>query len=474
MKNNKWFKFIPSKIAFRLWGIMMGIVLMCTLFIWLVQVPLFEQNYITETVKKVESQLTPITEELKTTDLSTNANLLPYLSKIINGKAILVNDQGNLIQAYAYGMPIEQQFNNFIIDTYITNSPCYSSALDGTQKNMIVGQGTPFVMFQIGIPVTYENHKAVVILCNPLPEIYTVKDINQKQLILLSIILVLAGSIIAWLLSHRFTKPIHTIKDTVDRLASGELSAVPGLKLKDELGQLSSSVEELGKTLQRIDVLRKEVIANVSHELRAPLALIVGYSEMVRDISWNDDAARNENMDLIIRESQRLSRMVDDIMDYSQFQAGFINLNKDEYNLSEIVETEIETSKKMAADYNIKFELDGFENEISVHVDALKISQVMRNLLNNAINHTADGETIIISALQTDKLRVMVSNPGKPIPLEKIDMIWERYYSSQHHGTRRQGTGIGLSIVKTILNAHGFPYGVFYEDGYNKFWFEIV
>lgn len=467
-------KFIPSKIAFRLWGIMMGIVFLCTLFIWFVQVPLFEQNYVTETIKKVESQLSPIAEELRSTDLSTNKELLLYLSKIINGKAILANNQGNLIQAYGYGMPIEQEYNDFILDRYITNSPCYTAALSGTQKHMVTGQGTQFVLLEIGIPAIYDNQQAVVILCNPLTEIYTVKNINQRQLIILSLILVFAVSIISWLLSRKFTEPIHTIKNTVDRLASGELNAVPGLKLNDELGQLSSSVEELGNALQRIDVLRKEVIANVSHELRAPLALIVGYSEMVRDISWSDDAARNENMDLIIRESGRLSRMVNDIMDYSQFQAGFINLNQDEYNLCEIVETEIETSKKMAADYNINFKLDGFEDEISIHVDALKISQVMRNLLNNAINHTADGETIIVSATQTDKLRVTVSNPGKPIPPEKIDMIWERYYSSQHKGTRRQGTGIGLSIVKTILEAHDFPYGVFYEDGYNKFWFEIV
>ena len=159
---------------------------------------------------------------------------------------------------------------------------------------------------------------------------------NRRQLVVLSVILTAAAAVLA----RRFTRPILVIKKTVDQLAAGDLAAAPGLKRSDEIGQLSGSVEELGRALQRVDVLRKEVIANVSHELRSPLALIGGYAEMVRDITWKDEVQRNENLNLIISESRRMSEMVSDIMDYSQFQSGYLHLNKGSYDLREIVENE--------------------------------------------------------------------------------------------------------------------------------------
>jgi signal transduction histidine kinase len=280
---------------------------------------------------------------------------------------------------------------------------------------------------------------------------------------------------LAALLSRHFVKPIRIIKSTVDRLAKGELTATPGLSQKDELGQLSNSVEELSQALQRVDVLRKEVIANVSHELRSPLALIRGYAEMVRDINWKDDEKRNENLNLIIQEAGRMSEMVSDIMDYSQLQAGYVQLKKDWYNLYEIVESEVAHCKQNATEYGITIRLESTQQDIPVNVDAMKICQVMRNLLNNAVNHTADGEiiSVVIEKLNND-IRVSVINPGEPIPEEDRAIIWERYQRSQHHGGRKKGTGIGLSIVSTFLKAHGMLYGVDCKEGLTTFWFEYL
>lgn len=112
-------------------------------------------------------------------------------------------------------------------------------------------------------------------------------------------------------------------------------------------------------------------------------------------------------------------------------------------------------------------------SDIPVHVDALKISQVIRNLLNNAVNHTADHGIITVALTEKEnKVKVSVANPGDPIPIEDREIIWERYQRSQHHGGRKKGTGIGLSIVSTFLKAHDMPYGVECEDGMTTFWFE--
>lgn len=141
----------------------------------------------------------------------------------------------------------------------------------------------------------------------------------------------------------------------------------------------------------------------------------------------------------------------------------------------DIIESEISHCEKSAADHNIKIQLHGSPAEPPVYVDALKISRVIRNLLYNAINHTADGDNITVQLINVEHgIRVNVSNPGEPISEEDQKIIWERYQRSQHQGARRKGTGIGLSIVSTILSAHGMPFGVECENGLTTFWFEYL
>jgi signal transduction histidine kinase len=169
-----------------------------------------------------------------------------------------------------------------------------------------------------------------------------------------------------------------------------------------------------------------------------------------------------------------MSEMVNDIMDYSQLQAGYMKLNKDWFNLYEIIESEVAYCENSAAGYGIRIMLDSPRTDIPVLVDALKISQVMRNLLYNAINHTKDGAAIVVTVSESDTDRkVSVINPGEPIPEEERASIWERYQRSQHQGGRRQGTGIGLSIVSAILKAHGTRYGVDCTNGETIFWFAL-
>lgn len=465
-----------SKIVVRLWLIMMVLVVLSVAFMWVVQIFLFQQNYVNATVSEVQSRLEPIMEELKTKDLANNEQLVLPLSKATNGKMMVIDGDGKLIALYSAGHKLDAQSMEDMSDfiNYLKQTQEYQQILIGKSYHKIVRYNSEPIALEIGIPVLYGNRQASVVLYHSLDQLHTVLHINRNQLVMLSIILTLVAAIVAAWLSRRFVKPIRIIKCTVDKLAKGELTATPGLSLNDELGQLSDSVEELSQALQRVDILRKEVIANVSHELRSPLALIRGYAEMVKDINWRDDEKRNENLNLIIQEASRMSEMVSDIMDYSQLQAGYIQLKKDWYNLYEIVESEIANCEQSAAEYGITIRLESIQNDIPVHVDAMKICQVMRNLLNNAINHTADGGeiSVVIENLKS-KIKVSVINLGEPIPEEDRSIIWERYQRSQHHGGRRKGTGIGLSIVSTFLKAHDMQYGIDCENGLTSFWFEF-
>ena len=454
---------------------MMLLVVLGVAFMWIVQLFILEQRIIDSTATETLDKLQPVISRLETENLYDNEELMLSLSKAANGKMIVFDRDSNLISVYSSGYRLDRESIESLepLLNYLKNSEEYQHLIIGVAYNKVLRHGPDPIALEMGVPIHYGDTRASIILYQSLDQLHALLTLNRNQLIILSIALTLIAAFVAILLSRRFVKPVWVLKETVDKLAEGDLAATPGLTLKDELGQLSDSVEELGQALQRVEVLRKEVIANVSHELRAPLALISGYAEMVRDISWQDEEKRNEDLDLIIRESNRMSEMVNDILDYSQLQAGYIQVNREMYNLIEIIESEVLHSKPGADEYKISIAIDSYSNDIPVNVDAVKICQVMRNLLNNAVNHTADGETIRIVITKADEIiRVAVINPGEPIPDEDLEIIWEKYQRSQHVGRRNSGTGIGLSIVSTFLKAHDMPYGVKCADGFTTFWFE--
>ena len=450
---------------------MMLIVFFCVGFLWVVQIYLFEPNYLDASMTELENRVQSAIQDIAKEEISGRNNPLAFLSRSSNGKVFLVDKNGTVLFVYGSGMPVEvDETDTGKNKNYIMSN--YGQVLGGVTTREVEKHGKSNMSLIIGVPVIYEEESAALFVYNSLPEIQTMQDINRRQLLLLSIVMTSIVSILAFFLTRQFTTPINQIKSTVNSLAMGELSARITLRRKDELGQLSRSVEELGKALQKVDVLRKEVIANVSHELHSPLSLILGYSEMLRDITWKDSKRRKNDLNLIISESNRLCQMVDDIMDYSQLQAGYGKLNKEPCNLYEIIEQETALEKQIALEFQILIILESFSTEIPATIDALKISQVLRNLLNNAINHTADGEIIYITVSKNaEGVKIEIANPGAPIPEEDRDLIWERYRRTQHQAGRKQGTGIGLAIVSTILTAHGMQYGVDHVDGKNNFWF---
>lgn len=446
-------------------------------FLWVVQIWLFEPNYVDATISDLSSRTHDAIlelEELGKIDPKNNDNALYYLSKSIRGKVFLVDENGKVLFAYNRALITNQKEIKADRGYFIEKN--YAGVVAGTSLGFsyLSEHGDPIVV--IGEPTVYRGRPAAVILFHNVTELRALTELNRRQLLVVSAGLILAVSLVSFFLARTFTKPIFNIEETVRQLAKGNFSAVPSVRRKDELGSLSNSVKVLSEELQRIDILRKEVIANVSHELRSPLALITGYGEMVRDVNGSNEELRNRNMDLIIREANRLSEMVDDIMDYSQLQAGYSQLKLDIYNLYEVVESSVDYAREAAKQYGICIEFQSGATDIPLKMDALKMTQVLRNLLNNAINHTENGETIWVKVLpenQEGGVAVQVINPGAPIPPEEATLIWERYKRIQHQGERREGTGIGLAIVKTILEAHGMAYGVTSTENTNCFWFRF-
>lgn len=442
-------------------------------FLWTVQILLFEPNYINTTKESLLETVQETATSLE--DMAVDPTGLPdepllFLSKTIVGTLFLIDDSGEILSAYNNGQKLnidglKNEYNWLLSHApTVLNGESLSTVEDFEKSSAIL----------IGVPMTLFQRPAALLLSNTITQIEALQRLNRQQLFLFTVILTIFASTISFFLAQHFIRPIKTIKEAIVRLTKGELYSVTKLNRGDELGTLSESVADLSTELQRVDVLRKEVIANVSHELRSPLALITGYGEMVRDVSGSDERLRKEHMDLIISEAHRMSAMVDDIMDFSIMQAGYTQLKSEVWNTYEVVSSVVAYARGIANQYDITVDFEADRTNGNALFDRIKMEQVLRNLINNGINHTPKNERLLIKLTNTAAgTKVAVFNPGKDIPPEQLELIWERYQRVQHQAGHKEGTGIGLAIVKTILASHAFEYGAESKNGVTCFWFVV-
>jgi len=217
--------------------------------------------------------------------------------------------------------------------------------------------------------------------------------------------------------------------------------------------------DKITRELRKAEQLQRDLLANVTHDLRTPLTMIKGYAELVRDISGEDKEKREANLGIIIRESNRLSELVDDILVLSKMQADRDKIPKELTNLSEVV-------RNICADFpNVQTKID---DGLFAYVNKKGIESAIFNLISNANNH---GNEIMVKLVNKgEKVRFSVHDNGKGIVDEDLPKIWDRYYSK-----RINGTGLGLAITKEILQKNGAEFGVKSKVGVGSiFWFEIV
>ncbi|MBQ1340084.1 MAG: HAMP domain-containing histidine kinase [Ruminococcus sp.] len=298
--------------------------------------------------------------------------------------------------------------------------------------------------------------------------------IIKRQLMLITIVLIVAAFVISLFLSRRIASPIANITKSAENLAKGDFSTRFDGKGYLEAEKLADMLTYAEKELSRVDTMQRDLIANVSHDLRTPLTMLKAYAEMIRDLSGDNPVKRNEHLEIIINETDRLSLMVNDILDLSKLESGKQKLNISEFEISsklgEIIERFKGISEKMG--YNILFTPDSEKN---VRCDVSKIEQVIYNLINNAINYTGEDKQVFVRQINTPEgVLIEVEDTGDGIEEDKIKLIFDKYYRSENHKREVVGTGLGLSIVKAVLKLHNYDYGVRSTKGKGStFWFRI-
>lgn len=325
----------------------------------------------------------------------------------------------------------------------------------------------------VGIRLVDTKDGARVILVESLlsPVDATITTL-RTQLIYISLIMMILALGLAFLLSKSVTRSIIRVNKSAKRLGQGEFDVEFDGKDYREIAELSETLNHAARELAKVGGLQRELIANVSHDLRTPLTMIIAYSEVMRDIPGENTA---ENVQIVIEEARRLTDLVNDMLDVSKLQAGAVKLEKGPFNLTADIERVMERYAKLKEKegYQILFH---YEEEVLVEADAFKLSQVLYNLINNAINYTGEDKQVeVIQTVEGDWVRIQVKDTGEGIAPEDLENVWERYYKvDKNHKRAVQGTGLGLSIVKNILKLHGAEYGVESAVGEGScFWFRI-
>ncbi len=297
-----------------------------------------------------------------------------------------------------------------------------------------------------------DGRQTFLVITSSITPLNTTLEVIKNQMLLVSVAFVLLSLVFSFYASRRIAKP-----------ASGYR----------EVEELNNTLNYAKTELAATEKLQRELIANISHDLRTPLTLITGYGEVMRDLPGENTP---ENIQIIIDEATRLSTLVNDLLDLSKLQSGALQAQKQVFNLTDSVRAILERYSKLVEQegFDIRFES---KEEVFINADELRISQVIYNLVNNAVNHAGEDKTVIITQTVRDKLvRIEVIDHGEGIPADKLPYIWERYYKvDKEHKRGVIGSGLGLSIVKSILDAHKAHYGVRSTQGKGStFWFEIA
>ena len=284
----------------------------------------------------------------------------------------------------------------------------------------------------------------------------------RKELIVITIIVLILSYIMAYYLSNHISRPIKNMSDKARILATGnfDVEFLDNSKIL-EIEELSQSLNYAKNELNSMDEMKRDLLANVSHDLKTPLTLIKGTAEMLEDLHKDNPEKRSSDVQTIIEEVDRLTNLVNDILDLSKMSSIQEELMIEDFDLITLIQSILKR-------YDVLKEIEKYEfifhypkESIMIHADKKKMEQVIYNLINNAIQYTGDNNTIYIDIIIDKDILVKIRDTGKGIDDKEIPFIWDKYYKNKKkHKRNLVGTGLGLSIVKKILDQHHFSYGV--------------
>lgn len=440
---------MKNKLATKIFMYLAIFSLFILIFLFFFQVIFIDTFYEwtkTETIKNLSKDIL-VTE--RDTSLYDKLDRVSYKENVC---IELTNSNGdNLYSSYGNNCRLRSKTikRKFILSNKETNT--YNLVNNFTKEKSIMS-------------ATKLSNNLYIFISTSLIPLDSTINIIEQQLIVVSIVVLLLSIVVAYFISKRLSLPITKISKAAKLISKGKLKTkfetTSDIK---ELVDLTNTLNDMKDELSKTEELQKDLMANVSHDLKTPLTMIKAYAELILDININDKEKCKNNLNTIIEEVNRLNNLVNDILALTKVENDLDKLDISSFDLIKLIE-------KIVKQHNIYVIKDGYSiefihdniKELVIDADKKKIEQVIYNLLNNALNYTGEDKKVIIKVEDDDEdYTIMVIDSGKGIDKKEIDHIFDRYYrSKKNHKRYVYGTGLGLSIVKNILLLHNYEYGV--------------
>ena len=319
--------------------------------------------------------------------------------------------------------------------------------------------------------VTYSGEHCRVLVRYPLSPL--AQSVHQMQIyvVIIAAVAIIFTFFLSYFVAESMSRSLRDMSRTAQKLAAGDYTVEFTSAQYSEIADLSTALNYMKDEMKKSGDFQKELLANVSHDLKTPLTMIKAYASMIKEISGDDPEKRDKHLQVIIDESDRLTGLVDDVLSASKINSGLSQLNKKVFNLTEYLFGVINKFSYLGETqgYNIMVDIDA---NLYTFADEEKIGQVLYNLISNAVNYTGEDKSVYITlkySAEENRIKFAVRDTGKGIAEEELAHIWDRYYRSKDaHARPIKGTGLGLNIVKAILQGHSFNFGVTSKEGYGS------
>lgn len=466
-------------IRFRVWLAFFLLALGIVLFIGVLQVGLIRPYYRNAKIRTVQTVTNNIQSDL--IDKGTVSGINDALQEAVDNNACVViyNDSGSLIyRADSLGTGCIFNGESSLPAELATVDDRIALLEDGTDyshnlTNTVTGQ--EMIVYGRRIADVLGNY--YIFINSPLEPVDSVVSFFSTQYVMYMLLALAGASLLAFYIARRITKPIVDMKLQAQKLAKADYSASFNGGEFTETKELASTLNGANDMIRKTDELRRDLMANVSHDIRTPLTNIKAYAEMVRDVSGDDPQKREKHLNVIIRETDYMNNLVNDMSELSRMQSGTSELHMANMDMALKIREILEMDAPLIESGKLKIVAE-IPDTLTVYADETKIGQVIANYLSNAIKHTPAGGTIYVRASMLkdeETLHFEVQDEGEGISPEELPLIWNRYQKSSRTFSRTlTSTGLGLAIVKAIADVHHGTCGAESEPGKGStFWFEL-
>ncbi len=465
-----------KSLKFHVWLNFAFFILCVIVLLWIFQILFLQKFYVTIRTSDVRKAAENISEQFTGSSLSLSDVSERFESTATENDISYVIIDGDLSFTDYYNDPAliqnisnhKSYFRDMINLTVIKDDGCYDKINPGPVSN-----SEAIIICRRLCSKSGEIKGFMIFNSVITPVDSTIRMLKQNTYIITGILIIIS-LIISLIMSKSIAGPISKITKSATKLAHGEYNVDFDGGLFYETQELAKTLNYASSEISKIDELQRDLIANVSHDLRTPLTMVKAYAEMIRDLSGDKKEKREEHLKIIIDETDRLALLVNDMLDLSKLENGSQTLNYSSFDINSKLHDIISRYQGISNmnGYSINFT---DTTPVYVKCDIVKIEQVIYNLINNAVNYTGDDKQIYIyQTLEEKYVKITVTDTGKGISEDNIHQIFDKYYRCEK--TRREviGTGLGLSIVKAILKKHNFPFGVQSTVGVGtSFWFKV-